>query len=81
MSTISYFDGATFIRNRLKKATYFRPFDEEVRALASLPYDQYAYRKLRVDDGQNSAVVFKDDQAVVVDLKLLKDSLVGRSNS
>lgn len=66
-----------FYPAELAEATLFKPYDQLVRELTAGPEAQYAYRELPKDISSDklNPLVFKDKEAVVIDVKKLGEYL------
>jgi hypothetical protein len=67
------FERRRFYPEALASLEYFEPFNALLRELGSRPHTEYAYRELprEVDLESFPPLVFRDDYAVVVDIKAL----------
>lgn len=71
-----------FYPEALEKASYFKPFDTMVHDLASREFNQYSFRELpsEFDPKRFPFVPYRDDYAVVVDLKELSSYMNSQPN-
>jgi hypothetical protein len=77
------FERNRFYPDKLKSARYFKVFQPLLDELTSRHYRDYAYRQLpvRLDQKRYPFVVYRDDRAVIVDVRALERYLADTSSA